>query len=83
MLCTVGSRCFPYLGEYRKNKLKPKSLFNVFIGYNNKYKGYNCFYPSIGCVYTSKHVVFDESMLSYCTFANIYSNFVVKGKLSV
>lgn len=55
-----------------KNKLDPKSLVCVFIGYNEKYKGYRCLYPPTGRVYISRHVLFDESVFP---FADMYSQF--------
>ena len=61
----LGSRCFPYLGDYRQHKLEPKSLPCVFLGYSSKHKGYKCLYPPTDCIYISRHVVFDESILPY------------------
>lgn len=68
-LRAFGCKCFPYLRPYMKNKLDPKSLVSVFLGYNEKYKGYRCFYPPTGKVFISRHVLFDESQYP---FADIY-----------
>ena len=42
------------------NKLDPKSLLCVFLGYNEKFQGYRCYYPPTGKVFISRHVLFDE-----------------------
>lgn len=39
-LRVFGCKCFPHLKPYTANKLDPKSLLCVFLGYNDKYKGY-------------------------------------------
>jgi hypothetical protein len=40
-----GCKCFPYLGDYQHDKLSPKSLPCVFLGYSIKQKDYKCLYP--------------------------------------
>ena len=72
VLRVFGCKCFPYLQPYMTNKMDPKSLTCVFVGYNEKYKGYRCFYPLTGKVFISRHVLFDESSFP---FADIYSRF--------
>ena len=47
----LGYKCFPYLGDYRNNKLEPKSLPYAFIGHSIEHKGYKCYYPPRGCIY--------------------------------
>ena len=47
----LGYKCFPYLGDYRNNKLEPKSLPCAFIGHSIEHKGYKCYYPPRGCIY--------------------------------
>ncbi|KAL0845520.1 hypothetical protein Bca101_018766 [Brassica carinata] len=64
-LRVFGCKCYPYLRPYMKNKLDPKSLPCVFLGYNEKYKGYRCYYPPSGKVYISRHVLFEESSFQY------------------
>lgn len=39
-LRVFGCACYPYLRPYSHNKVDPKSLLCVFLGYNEKYKGY-------------------------------------------
>ena len=77
----LGSRCFPYLGDYRQHKLEPKSLPCVFLGYSSKHKGYKCLYPPIGRIYISRHVVFDESILPYSQPTCLYGHEPVEGEL--
>lgn len=71
-LRVFGCKCFPYLRPYMINKMDPKSLACVFLGYNEKYKGYRCYFPPTGRVYISRHVIFDEEHFPY---ADLYSNF--------
>lgn len=71
-LRVFGSKCFPTLRPYMHNKLDPKSLPCVFLGYNEKYKGYRCLYPPTGTVFISRHVIFVEDSFPY---ADIYINF--------
>lgn len=59
-LRVFGSRCFPCLREYAKNKFEPESLACVFLGYSEKHKGYRCLYPPTGRNFISRHVVFHE-----------------------
>ena len=71
-LRVFGCKCYPCLRPYMKNKLDPKSLVCVFLGYNEKYKGYRCFYPPTGKVFISRHVLFDEN---HFPFGDLYSQF--------
>lgn len=67
-----GCKCFPYLRPYMKNKMDPKFLACVFLGYNEKYKCYICYFPPTGRVYISRHVIFDEESFPY---SDLYSKF--------
>ncbi|MFS7939299.1 putative RNA-directed DNA polymerase [Helianthus anomalus] len=60
-----GCRVFPYLRDYTKNKLQPRSTPCIFIGYSPKYKGFRCLEPSSGRVYTTRHAKFDEDVLPF------------------
>lgn len=71
-LRVFGCKCYTCLRPYMKNKLDPKSLVCVFLGYNKKYKGYRSFYPPTGKVFISRHVLFDEN---HFPFGDIYSQF--------
>ncbi|KAF7142376.1 hypothetical protein RHSIM_Rhsim05G0026100 [Rhododendron simsii] len=72
-LRVFGSRCFPYLRDYAKNKFDPKSLPCVFLGYSEFYKGYRCLYPPTGRVYLSRHVVFDERTFPFKEPSSLFS----------
>ena len=71
-LRVFGSKCFPYLRGYAKNKLEPHSLPCVFLGYSEFYKGYICFHPPINRVYLSRYVVFDENIFPFKTLGSLY-----------
>lgn len=60
-LHTFGCLCFPYLGNYVKNKLTPRFIECAFVGYSSSHKGYRCLDPTLGCVDISHHVVFNEA----------------------
>lgn len=60
LLRTFGSICYPFLGDYASNKLQPRSLQCVFVGYSDHDRDYRCLHPPTGRLYTSRHVVFHE-----------------------
>lgn len=62
-----GSACYPSLRPYASNKLDPRSLQCVFLGYNEKYKGYRCLHQPTGRVYINRHVIFDEEVQPFAT----------------
>lgn len=43
------------------NKVQPRPVRYVFLGYAAHYKGYWCLDPLFVCVYVSRHVRFHES----------------------
>lgn len=77
----LGCKCFPYLGDYRHDKLSPKSLPCVFIVFNTKHKGYKCLYPPTGQIYISRHVVFDEEVLPFTEPNRLYEDAPIQGEL--
>lgn len=64
-LRVFGCKCFPHFNPYAHNKLDPKSLLCVFLGYNDKYKGYRCYHPPTKTVNISRHILFDEQLFPY------------------
>lgn len=64
-LRVFGCICYPYLGDYVTNKLKPRSLQCVFVGYSDRHHGYRCLHPPTGRLYVSRHVIFHEDQLYY------------------
>ena len=59
-LQVFGCACFPNLHPYNKNKLQPRSIRWVFLGYLNMHKGYKCLHLDTGRLYISRDVVFNE-----------------------
>ena len=55
-----GCCVFPYLRDYAKHKLSPRSTSCIFIGYSPKYKGYQCLDPTTLRIYLTQHAQFDE-----------------------
>ncbi|KAL6278174.1 hypothetical protein ACE6H2_021775 [Prunus campanulata] len=60
-----GCACYPLLKPYLTNKLQPKTIKCVFLGYASQYKGYICYAVSGKRIYISRHVVFDEHDFPY------------------
>jgi hypothetical protein len=73
-LHTFGCQCCPYLRSYAKDKLEPRSLPCIFLGYSDKHKGYHCLHFSNGRIYISRHVVFDEKFFLFALGASIKSD---------
>jgi len=59
-LRTFGSACWPNLHPYNSNKLQPRSLQCVFMGYSLRHKGYKCLHIPTGRLYFSRDVIFQE-----------------------
>lgn len=81
-LRVLGCKCFPYLGDYRTNKLEPKSLTCVFLGYSSKHKGYKCFNPTSSRINISQHVVFDENVLPFTELALLHDDRTIEGSFA-
>lgn len=59
-LGVFGSLCYPNQSTTAANKLSPRSVACVFLGYPTDHKGYCCYDMETRRVITSQHVVFDE-----------------------
>ncbi|CAJ2647148.1 unnamed protein product [Trifolium pratense] len=59
-LKVFGSTCFVLLPQVERNKLSPRSIICVFLGYGDGQKGYRCYDPLSKKLYVSRHVVFLE-----------------------
>ena len=55
-----GCICYVHVHSHLRDKLDPRSLKCVFMGYSNSQKGYKCFHPSLGKYYVSIDVQFNE-----------------------
>jgi hypothetical protein len=64
-LRVYGCLCFPNLSATAPNKLAPRSLPCVFIGYPPEHKGYRCYHIPTKRVYISRHVTFDEHIFPF------------------
>ncbi|CAH9077265.1 unnamed protein product [Cuscuta europaea] len=60
-----GCACFPNFVASSSNKLSPRSIMCVFLGYAPGYKGYGCLNPRTGRVYIIRDVVFHETSFPY------------------
>ncbi|KAM0002129.1 putative RNA-directed DNA polymerase [Helianthus debilis subsp. tardiflorus] len=60
-----GCLVFPYLRDYAKHKLEPRSLPCLFLGYSSSHKGFRCLDPSTNRIFISRHARFDESSFPF------------------
>jgi transposase InsO family protein len=65
LLKVFGCACWPNLRPYNSNKLQPRSIRCVFLGYSPIHKGYKCLHISSGRVYISRDVVFEEKIFPF------------------
>ena len=52
--------CYVHLYPNQTNKLSPRALKCVFVGYSNTQKGYKCYYPTGWRILLSLDVTFNE-----------------------
>ena len=55
-----GCICYVHVHSHLRDKLDPRALKCVFLGYSNSQKVYKCFRPSLGKYYVSMDVQFNE-----------------------
>lgn len=67
LLRTFGCLCFPFLRDYMPNKLSPRSIPCIFIGYSPLHKGFRCLDKKTNRVYVSHHVQLFEDYFPYAT----------------
>ena len=65
LLKNFGCACWPNLYPYNSNKLQPRSIQCVFLGYSIRHKGYKCFHVPSSRLYISRDVVFQESLFLF------------------
>lgn len=61
ILRVFGCACYPLLSSAQHNKLQPKTMRCIFLGFSAGYKGYICYSPAIKRYIISRHVFFEES----------------------
>lgn len=64
-LRVFGCRCYPNLFATMPNKLAPRSMECVLLGFPDNHKGYRCLDLSFNRVIISHHVVFDEQQFPF------------------
>lgn len=64
-LKTFGVVCYPCLSHSRADKLSPKSVRCIFIGYSILHKGYKCYNPTTKKLHISRNIMFDESQFYF------------------
>jgi len=67
-----GYACFPNFMTSSANKLHPRSVQCVFLGYTTNYKGYHCLDPVSGKVYVNRHVRFYENQYPFPHLSSKY-----------
>jgi len=69
-LHSFGYLCFLWQRLYTVDKLQPKSIPCIFIGYSPSQYAYNCLDPLKSKIYTSRHVIFDDNHYYYHSSLN-------------
>jgi hypothetical protein len=64
-LHSFGCLCFPWLRPYTCNKLQPRSVPCIFIGYSHSQYAYQCLNPITNRIYASRHVTFHDNHFPY------------------
>ena len=59
-LKTFGYTTFFHIHDHNRNKLDPRALKTIFIGYSPTQKGYHCYCPQNKKTYVSRDVTFFE-----------------------
>ncbi|KAJ0880618.1 putative RNA-directed DNA polymerase [Helianthus annuus] len=67
LLHTFGCLCYPFLGSTRADKLLPKSVPCLFLGYAPSHRGYLFYDPYTRRTLTSRHVKFHETVFDIPT----------------
>ncbi|KAL0293025.1 UNVERIFIED_CONTAM: Retrovirus-related Pol polyprotein from transposon TNT 1-94 [Sesamum radiatum] len=62
-----GCVAFVHLHRHLRNKLEPRALRCVFVGYSLHQKGYRCYHPPSRKLYVTRDVVFHEDKMYYST----------------
>lgn len=60
-----GCKCFPYIRAYNSNKLEPRFIECIFLGYGMNQRGYVCYDKSSGKIMVNGHVVFHEECFPF------------------
>ncbi|KAM1028031.1 hypothetical protein ACFX1Q_040675 [Malus domestica] len=61
-LKVFGSAFYPYIKPYNENKLQPRVVLYVFLGYAHGYKGVMCYHPQTRKFIISRHVIHNEDV---------------------
>ena len=64
-LKTFGYTTFFHIHDHNRNKLDPRALKTIFIGYSPTQKGYCCYCPQNKKTYVSRDVTFFENTLYF------------------
>ncbi|KAK3013785.1 hypothetical protein RJ639_010144 [Escallonia herrerae] len=64
VFCCVA---FVHLHKHQRNKLSPRALRCVFVGYATHQKGYRCYHPPTRKMFITLDVVFHEDLMYFST----------------
>jgi len=82
-LRTFGCLCWPNLRTYNSNKLKPRFVPCLFLGYSPLHKGYKCLHLPTNRLYFSRDAIFTEYAFPYIpTLSHLSLILVILGSSS-
>lgn len=61
-LKVFGSVVYPYVKPYNDNKLQPRVVLCIFLGYANGYKSVIYYHPHTRKFIISRHVIYNEDL---------------------
>jgi len=64
-LRVFGCTTFVHLHKPLRNKLEPRALKCIFVGYAQHQKGYRCYHPPTQKLYVTFDVVFHKNIMYY------------------
>lgn len=67
-----GCQCFPFMIAYNSDKIQPRSVEYVFLGYATSQKVHVCFDKDTCKIIISCHLVFNEGVFPFSTQSSLY-----------
>lgn len=73
--CVFGFVAFVHLHKHQRNKLTPRALRCMFIGYAIHQKGYRCYHPPTQRMFITMDVVFHEDSIYFSSESELQGEY--------